>query len=219
MHIGLIGGIGPAATEAYYRGLLKAASNRPLDLTIAHADVRKLVANMETGATQEQAAIFARHIDQLKDGGCEVAAVTSLGGHFCIKELEAISSLPLVNAIPALDARFREMDVKRIGLLGSKPVMRSRLYGGMSIEVVAPPPEEIDAVHATYIEMMIALQATDAHKRFFHTAGQKLHEEQGAEIVVLAGTDLFLAFDGVDCGYPIIDAANVHIAAIARAAL
>jgi aspartate racemase len=219
MHIGLIGGIGPAATEAYYRGLLKAASNRPLELTIAHADVRKLVANMETGAAGEQAEIFERHVDQLKGGGCEVAAITSLGGHFCIKELEAISSLPLINAIPALDAHFREMGVKRIGLLGSKPVMQSRLYGGMSVEVVAPPPEEIDVVHATYMAMMIALQATDAHKRFFHTAGQKLREEQGADVIVLAGTDLFLAFNGSDCGYPVIDAANVHVDAIARAAL
>ena len=42
MHIGLIGGIGPAATEFYYRGLIDryANSNRALDLTIVHADVR-----------------------------------------------------------------------------------------------------------------------------------------------------------------------------------
>jgi aspartate racemase len=218
MHVGLIGGIGPAATEAYYRGLLKAASNRALELTIAHADVRRLISNMETGAKRDQTAIFARHVDQLKGGGCEVAAVTSLGGHFCIRELEAVSALPIVNAIPALDAHFRGMGVKRIGLLGSKPVMQSKLYGGMSMEVVAPPPEEIEGVHATYMAMMIAVHATDAHKRFFQAAGRKLHEAQGAEIVVLAGTDLFLAFDGSDCGYPIVDATNIHIEAIARAA-
>ena len=48
MHIGLIGGIGPAATEYYYRGLIArhARSNTHLELTIAHADARELVHNL-----------------------------------------------------------------------------------------------------------------------------------------------------------------------------
>jgi aspartate racemase len=37
MHLGLIGGIGPAATEHYYRGLVDrhARADTPLELTIA----------------------------------------------------------------------------------------------------------------------------------------------------------------------------------------
>ena len=48
MHIGLIGGIGPAATEFYYRGLIDrhASSNTALDLTIVHADVREMSRNL-----------------------------------------------------------------------------------------------------------------------------------------------------------------------------
>jgi len=47
MHIGLIGGIGPAATEYYYRGLIErhAGSGTQLELTIAHADVHELARN------------------------------------------------------------------------------------------------------------------------------------------------------------------------------
>jgi aspartate racemase len=43
MHLGLIGGIGPAATEFYYRHLVHAhaAAGRPLELTIAQAEVRR----------------------------------------------------------------------------------------------------------------------------------------------------------------------------------
>jgi len=36
--------------------------------------------------------------------------------------------------------------------------------------------------------------------------------ERGAEAVVLAGTDLGLAFDGHDPGYPVIDAIDLHVA-------
>ena len=49
MHIGLIGGIGPAATDFYYRGLVDRhrAADIPLDCTIAHADVREMSRNLE----------------------------------------------------------------------------------------------------------------------------------------------------------------------------
>jgi aspartate racemase len=48
MHIGLIGGIGPAATEFYYRGLTdrNAKSGTRLELTIANAEVRELSQNL-----------------------------------------------------------------------------------------------------------------------------------------------------------------------------
>ena len=37
----------------------------------------------------------------------------------------------------------------------------------------------------------------------------------GAEAVILAGTDLNLAFDGRDPGYPVYDALDVHVALLA----
>jgi len=44
-------------------------------------------------------------------------------------------------------------------------------------------------------------------------------EDQGAQTVVLAGTDLFIAFDGYECGFEYVDSALVHIDAIHRASL
>jgi aspartate racemase len=45
MQIGLIGGIGPAATDFYYRRLISAFAARktPLELTIVHADTPTLL--------------------------------------------------------------------------------------------------------------------------------------------------------------------------------
>src|SRR5690554_5554321 len=102
MHIGLIGGIGPAATDFYYRGLIErhVAAGVPLDLTIAHADVREMSRNLANRDPEAQAAVFARLLDCLKGAGAEAAAVTSMGGHFCINELRAMSPLPLIEAMP-----------------------------------------------------------------------------------------------------------------------
>ena len=73
MHIGLIGGIGPAATHFYHRGLIERhhASNVPLELTIAYADVRVMSRNLNEGRPDRQAEIFARLVGRLKGAGAE----------------------------------------------------------------------------------------------------------------------------------------------------
>ena len=60
MHVGLIGGIGPAATEHYYRGLIERynRSGVPLELTIVHADVREPARNGSALARQTQAKLY-----------------------------------------------------------------------------------------------------------------------------------------------------------------
>ena len=222
MHVGLIGGIGPAATEFYYRGLTRAfaAAGRKLELTIVNAEVREMTANMAANDPQAQAEIFAELIGRLKAAGAKAAAVTSMGGHFCINELKAISPLPLINAIPELNDQFGRMGVKRIGILGSGAVMRSKFYGGVaSVEIVAPEGPELDEVHARYVAMATAAVATEDDKQFFLEAGRKLVKGQGADVIVLSGTDLFLAFDGARPGYRVADAAEIHIGAIVRAAM
>jgi aspartate racemase len=47
MHIGMIVGIGPAATDYYYRYLISALAEagQDLHLTMAHADTRTLLRN------------------------------------------------------------------------------------------------------------------------------------------------------------------------------
>jgi aspartate racemase len=222
MHVGLIGGIGPAATEFYYRGLTRAfaAAGRKLELTIVNAEVREMTANMAANNPEGQARIFAELIGRLKAAGAKAAAVTSMGGHFCINELKAISPLPLVNAIPELNEQFGRMGVKRIGILGSGAVMRSKFHGGVtSVEIAAPRGADLDEVHARYVAMATAAVATEDDKRFFLEAGRRLVEEQAAEVIVLSGTDLFLAFDGATPGYRVADAAEIHIGAIVRAAM
>jgi len=220
MHIGLIGGIGPAATDFYHRGLIErhSASGIPLELTIAYADVREMSRNLINKDPVRQAEIFARLVDRLKAAGAAAAAVTSMGGHFCIKELEAISPLPMINAIPEVDAAIARSKHRKVGILGTRTVMESRLYGGVSsAEVVAPEEEEVlEQVHSAYVEMATAGRITDSQRRVFLAVGRHLCRELGAEAIMLGGTDLFLAFEGHPPDFAVIDCADIHVEAIYR---
>ena len=129
MHIGLIGGIGPAATVSYYRRLCARMRQLdvPLELTIVHADVTTLIRNNLADRREEQAAIYAALIDRLKAAGAECVGITSLGGHFCFDETARVASLPLVSAVAPLDGFFAGEGLSRVGLLGTRVVMRTRL--------------------------------------------------------------------------------------------
>ena len=219
MHLGLIGGIGPAATIHYYRGLSRrhAAAGTALDLTIVNADVRDLARNIASGDAAAQVAAFLPLLQRLEAAGATAAAVTSMGGHFCIAELAARSSLPLINAIPEVGAEIRRRGLRKVGLLGTGLVMRTRLYSELAAEsVVVPRGAMFDETGDSYAAMARAGEASEAQREVFFAAGRELVERQGAEAVILGGTDLFLAFEGRDCGFPTIDSAEIHIEALYR---
>ena len=214
MHLGLIGGIGVAATVVYYQRLTNAVGGA-CDLTIDHADVQTLIRNNLADKRAEQAQVYARHIDRLARAGCDAVAITSLGGHFCYDETAALSPLPLISAVAPLDAYFQERGLKRIGLLGTRVVMRTRLYGQLERTEAVALDDETEELGQLYQDMAVAGVCPPAQRRVFLDAGRRMVEDQGAEAIVLAGTDLNLAFNGQDPGYPVIDALDVHVAELA----
>ena len=216
LHLGLIGGIGPAATVAYYQRLCAAVAGQGgrLELTIVQADVHELIANNQADRRDEQAAVYARLIDRLAAAGADCAAITSLGGHFCFAETLALSALPLVSAVAPLDDYFATQGIGCVGLLGTRVVMRTRLYGQLKRTRALAPDDRIDEIGQAYQDLAVTGHCPEPSRRAFFEAGRQM-VAAGAEAVVLAGTDLNLAFSGHDPGFPVIDALDVHVALLA----
>ncbi len=230
MHIGLIGGIGPAATDYYYRGLIRALadSGQQLELTMAHADAPTVLGNLARDDDVAQAALFGDLVARLKTAGAQTVAIPSIAGHFCIDELTKISPLPIINMIDeitrAVSPAVGSSGQKKLGLIGTQKVMETRFYNSLpSIEIVTPPEPEFDLVHQTYVAMATTGTITNTQRQVFFDAGHRLCQDQGAEAVMLGGTDLFLAFDNKEhdnqqYDFQIIDCAAIHIEAIGRIA-
>jgi len=210
--IGLIGGIGPAAAVIYYQRLCKAMAERkmPLGLTMVQADIHPLIANANSDNRDAQASIFAPLIDRLKAAGADCAVITSIGAHFCFDETRARSSLPLVSAIKPLDDHFAARGMGRVGLLGTWVAMRTRLFGQMKRTAAIAPDTEFQEVGQLYQDMAITGTCPESTREVLFDAGRRMMA-RGAEAVVLAGTDLNLAFDGRDPGFPVIDALQIHV--------
>jgi aspartate racemase len=222
MHIGIIGGIGPAATDFYYRRLIRifAEQKTALDLTMVHADAPTLLDNQARNDVSQQAAIFAKLTHRLADAGARVAAVTSIAGHFCRKEFQALSPLPVIDMIDAVNEAVSDQGLKRLGILGTRVVMASRFYGGIkAAEVIPPDGTDLDSVHEAYASMAVSGQVSAEQQAIFLGAAHDLIRDHGVEAIMLGGTDLSLVFDAQTSPYPLVDCASIHADAIARIAL
>ncbi|MBR0775984.1 aspartate/glutamate racemase family protein [Bradyrhizobium diazoefficiens] len=221
MHVGLIGGIGPAATDFYYRRLIAAFASRktPLELTIAHADTPTLLKNLASNDKAGQAAIFARLTERLAVAGANCVAITSIAGHFCMDAFKAVSPLRAVDMIVEVNQAIAERGLNRVGILGTQTVMETRFYGGVtSAEIIAPGGQELLDVHQAYVTMAASGVITEAQRSVFDAASHRLLKK-GAQAILLGGTDLVLVYDERTSSFPLIDCASIHADAIARLAI
>jgi len=222
MQIGLIGGIGPAATDFYYRRLISvfASNNTALELTIVHADTPTLLAHLASNDARAQIAIYKRLTDRLVAAGAGCVVVTSIAGHFCIDGFKDVSPLPVVDMIAVVSAAVKMRGLKRIGILGTRTVMETRFYGGItSAEIVPPSGNDLDSVHDAYVTMAASGVVTAAQRAVFAAACERLLKDRGVEAIMLGGTDLALVFNEQTADFPLVDCAAIHVEAIVRLAM
>lgn len=203
--LGWIGGLGPGATVHYYRELVKRGAGEAM---MVHADMAHGLALVQRGNRAGLADYFARIIERLARGGCDIAAISAVTPHFCIRELEKISVLPLVNIIAEVSNEIRRRGYRRVALLGTRYVVESRMFGLLEdVEVMVPP--QVDAIHEAY--MQIVNEGAAGTETLTQIA-----KELPVDAVVLAGTDLSLVFHPGNTDFPHIDATVVHLDAMMR---
>ena len=222
MHIGLIVGIGPAATDYYYRYLISALAHagQDLELTMAHADTATLLRHQSAGNVEAQVDIYRQLTRRLERAGAKRVAITSIAGHFCIDAFKKISPIPVIDLLEVTRLEVKRRGLRRIGLLGTRVAMQTRFYGVLDgVEVIAPLGN-LQEVHDAYVSMASAGIATLVHRKVFMQAGKTLTGTHGSESIMLAGTDLALMFHkGDDPRFDAFDCAEAHASVIANVAM
>ena len=215
--LGLIGGLGPGATIHYYRGLIAAhaAAGRVPRMLIAHADVDRARSLAESKKIEELARYLNGLIESMAAGGAEMAAIVAVTPHICAAELAVLSPLPLIDMVSEVAEAIRTRGLGRVALFGTRSTVESRMFGRLGVEVVMPRPDEIERIHTTYLDILYD-RSTPAQIDGLRELADTLIRRDGAQSVLLAGTDLSMVLDENNAGFPTIDCAAVHIAAITR---
>src|ERR1700751_3633968 len=101
-----------------------------------------------------QVAIYMKLTSRLAAAAAECVAITSVAGHFCVEAFKASSMRPVVDLISEVNRAVGQRAFKRIGILGTRTVMESRLYGGVSgVEIVPPRGQDLEDVRQAYVAM------------------------------------------------------------------
>ena len=216
--LGLIGGLGPLATIHYYRELVAAheKQGRVLRLLIAHADIARVYALVNAKDFDGLARYLAGLVTSVAAGGAEFTAIVAATPHVCAPQLVKLSPLPLIDMLAEVANAIRARRLKRVALLGTRTTVETRMFGGLGeIEVVMPQAAEIDRIHAIYMDV-VAGRGTAAHADELRQLARTFIKRDGAQAVLLAGTDLTTIINESDAGFPALDCARVHIDAIVR---
>ena len=220
MHVGLIGGIGPAVTFLYYQRLFEIALAKkfPLELTVVNCDMPQFLNNFSQDKKENQANIFADLTKRLQNAGANFVVLPSIGGSFCLKEFIKKSPLPVQDVMTPLRSYMDKYKGKTIGLIGTNKAMNTKIYNfTKEVDWLIPEAEQFDDVHNSYVALATKGKADKKNSEILISASKTLID-RGAEAIVLGGTDLFLVFENQKFPFDVIDCAEIHIRHIATLA-
>ena len=215
--LGLIGGLGVGATVYYYEKLAKGCEKLALqlDIVITNAQTSRVFEYVEAGNRDGLADYLNGYIQRMKAAGAEIAAIPAVTPHYCVKELVAISPVPVVSIFEPLTGELAARAARRVAIFGTRYVIATELFGSLkNVEVIRPKPEEVDLIHNTYVELAATGKSSPEKHGTLTATAKTLTSRDGVDAIVLAGTDLALLFNETNIEFPHVDCAASHVAAI-----
>jgi len=220
--VGLIGGLGPGATEYYRRELLKAHAerSRQMRLVMPQADPAQVIGFVDAGNTLGLARDLAEFVQRLAEAGAEMAAMSAVTPYVTTPMLRDLSPLPIIDMAAATSEALAACDIKRVALFGTRTVIQSRLFGWLAgVEVMTPKPDETERLHRICLAAVERTGGTAGLRKELVRIGRGLVKRERLDAIVLAATELATLFDGqASPGFSVVDCAWLHIQAITEAA-
>jgi aspartate racemase len=226
--LGIVGGIAPGSTVDYYRLLIKAYREHRQDgsypsILINSIDLARLLELVGANRLEELTDWLAEEVERLARAGAEVGMLAANTPHIVFAELSRKAPIPLLSIVEAASEAAAELGLRTVGLLGTRFTMEAQFYPEVfarrAIAVRAPAPEDQAYVHQKYMEELIPGEFRADTRGQFLRIIERLKRD-GAEGVLLAGTELPLLLRGTDaCSLPLLDTTRIHVSRAVAALL
>jgi len=220
---GLIGGIGPESTIAYYRQILAAFRERTggasPSLLIDSIDTRILLGFAGRGELDALVDYIAPELERLANAGADFAALASNTPHLVFDRLAARSPIPLLSIVEATADAIAALGLRAVALFGTKFTMQAGFYDAVlsprGVQVILPSEEEQNYIHDKYMNELLANIFSDETHRRILAIVDDLRRRANIEAVILGGTELpLLITDREHNGVQFLDTTRIHVARI-----
>ncbi|MEP7043208.1 MAG: amino acid racemase [Dokdonella sp.] len=222
--LGLVGGISWVSTIDYYRYINEGINAELGGLQFADC----LMYSINFGALQERGwdhglPMLIDACRRLHAGGAEAIVLCANTAHLHAEAIRAEIPLPLIHIVDAALFEVQRQRLKTVGVLGTKFVMESDLYGkpfrDAGIKGLVPDRQESrDRIQETLKEELGKGVFRDETKAFY-LAEMAALRERGAEGIVLGCTEIPLFINQEDFDRPVFDTLKIHAQAAVRFAL
>ncbi len=222
--VGIIGGIGPESTVAYYRQIISRYRDRQPDgryprIIINSIDMTRMLGLISAGSFDESAGSLAEEIQKLERAGANFALLASNTPHIVFNSIQARSQLPLISIIEVTCREARRLRLRKVGLFGTKFTMQGGFYEEVfskhGIDIVTPSAADQEIIHEKYMRELVNGIILDKTKRKLLEIASRLEADTGLEGLILGGTELPLILHEADGGaIPFLDTTKLHVESI-----
>jgi aspartate racemase len=226
--IGLIGGMSWESSLEYYRVVNEEVKTRLGGLHSARCilcsvDFAEVEAPMRRGDWETVAANLVRAARSLEMAGADFLVVCTNTMHKLADEIQAGVNIPLLHIADAAAKPILGMNLRTVGLLGTRPTMEEdfyarRLRSKFGLTVLIPDEPEREAVHRIIFDELCLGVIRDESRELFRGVMRRL-AGRGAEGMILGCTEIESLVRPEDSPVPVFPTARLHALAAVEAAL
>ena len=221
---GIIGGLGPEATQEYYRLIIAAYRARTKDdsyppMVINSINMQRMIRLIAAHQFTELVAFLLEEINRLARAGADFGVLSANTPHVVFPEVQARSPLPLLSIVEVTCQAATKLGFKRLGLFGSRFTMAGKFYPDVfqpaGIELVSPTVAEQTFIHEKYMGELIHGVIRPETRAAFLAIAERMRTENQIAGLILGGTELPLILGDVkEAKIPFLDTTRLHVDAI-----
>jgi aspartate racemase len=213
--IGIVGGIGPESTIAYYRLFVAAGHSA---VTIHSVDVNRMLGFMMGQDYASATSYLVESVTALAQGGAALAIIAANTPHIVFDDVQAQSPIPLVSVVEATCRYVQAQGYRTVGLLGTKFTMEGTFYPAVfansGVRLAVPVPDDLASVHDLYVKELLSNQLLDRSRARLGEIIGRMIAADGVEAVILGGTELPLLLTAAShADVPLLDTTRIHVEA------
>jgi len=216
--IGILGGMGPSATVDLFQKILIYSQEKyhaVQDWEYPPIVIRSIPLDGfdQTGVTDE-GLVKKQLIDgvlSLEKEGADVIVIPCNTVHCFFEEMQSAVKTPILNIGQETIARANNKHIRKVGLLCSDTTRRTHFYqkecAKQHIDAIEPNDVQQEKITGV-IERVMGGQQDDSDKEMLEDISQQ-YISDGAEAVVLACTEIPLAFSQADTNITLFDSTQI----------
>jgi len=220
--IGLVGGLGPESTIDYYRGILNSFKDNGgkdiPEIILYSANVTYLLNLIAGQKWTELVNYLVDILFNLKSAGAEFGFISANTPHIVFNEVAAKSPLPLISIVEETYKISKSLDIKNIGLIGTKFTMENSFYQEVfskgKIQVLVPNNEDQEYIHNKLMMEIVYGILKDETRDGFLSIIQSMKEKKQIEGIILGCTEFPLLLKNNAFGIPFLNTTAIHIDSI-----